>query len=295
MAVSPPFSINETVPADDDFIRLFPGLERTFRDTVESWLTYEHDATTGRHKIPVNTTTNLDALDYATGSLRYDTDNDTFEVTPDGGTTWSVVSIPSGNQMLIRNSAGTAPLGWTKVTLGSNYAIVASDSATASIDGGTTDFTTVFSSRTILQANLPNVNFTVSGTTNTTGNHSHTGATGNISADHTHSFSATTSTDGAHTHNVPYDNDQTGSGVPAITDDGNAAVDNIVTSSDGNHSHTVSGTTGGASANHNHSISTDGNHSHTVTGTAASGGSGTAVDFSVLRLGFILCTKSAPA
>lgn len=41
MAVSPPFNLAETVPADDDFAAQFPGVERTFRDTVESWLLTE--------------------------------------------------------------------------------------------------------------------------------------------------------------------------------------------------------------------------------------------------------------
>lgn len=44
---SPPFSIAETIPADDDFASQFPGTERTFRDIVESWLLVEGN-TSGR-------------------------------------------------------------------------------------------------------------------------------------------------------------------------------------------------------------------------------------------------------
>lgn len=45
---SPPFSIAETVPEDDDIVSQFPALDRTFRDVVESWLLVGHD-TSGRH------------------------------------------------------------------------------------------------------------------------------------------------------------------------------------------------------------------------------------------------------
>lgn len=46
--VSPPFNISELVPADDDVVSQFPTTERTFRDTVESWLKVEHNVQ-GRH------------------------------------------------------------------------------------------------------------------------------------------------------------------------------------------------------------------------------------------------------
>lgn len=45
---SPPFSIAETVPADDAIVSQFPGTERTYRDVVESWLLVNHNVQ-GRH------------------------------------------------------------------------------------------------------------------------------------------------------------------------------------------------------------------------------------------------------
>lgn len=45
---SPPFSIAETVPADSNLASQFPATERTFRDTVESWLLVNHNVN-GRH------------------------------------------------------------------------------------------------------------------------------------------------------------------------------------------------------------------------------------------------------
>lgn len=45
---SPPFSISETVPGDSDVASQFPAIERSFRDTVESWLLIDHN-NMGRH------------------------------------------------------------------------------------------------------------------------------------------------------------------------------------------------------------------------------------------------------
>jgi microcystin-dependent protein len=45
---SPPFSIAETIPEDDDIVSQFPATERTFRDVVESWLLVNHNVQ-GRH------------------------------------------------------------------------------------------------------------------------------------------------------------------------------------------------------------------------------------------------------
>lgn len=44
---SPPFAIAETVPSATDLVSQYPGVEQTFRDVVESWLTFISDPTTG--------------------------------------------------------------------------------------------------------------------------------------------------------------------------------------------------------------------------------------------------------
>lgn len=97
--------------------------------------------------------------------------------------------------------------------------------------------------------------------------HTHTGTTGNQSADHTHGFSGTTSTTGAHQHAGDWPNDCTGaryqfgtSGAASssVFCDTNGTVGySALTNSAGDHSHTYSGTTGGVSANHTHSFTTD--------------------------------------
>ena len=44
-----PFLLDETLPGDTDVVSQFPGVERTFRDTVEDYLNTDHDPATGGH------------------------------------------------------------------------------------------------------------------------------------------------------------------------------------------------------------------------------------------------------
>lgn len=126
------------------------------------------------------------------------------------------VYFPSGTVMIFAQT--TAPTGWTKSTTHNDKALrVVSGTASS---GGTTAFTSVFTSRTILTANLPAHTHTVSGTTGAAGTHSHTvtsvsdsqiGSDGNgaqayqttratsTAPDHTHTFSATSSSVGSGT------------------------------------------------------------------------------------------------
>jgi hypothetical protein len=130
---------------------------------------------------------------------------------------------------------------------------------------------------TLGQTNLPSVNFSHS-LAAATHTHSVSGNTGGHSVDHTHVYSGTTSTDGAHTHTQ----NNAGNTFSVDAPGGSTAAggDTDTTSSNGSHSHTYSGTTGGASANHTHTISlTSGaSGSLSVSGTVSSGGSATAVD-----------------
>lgn len=93
--------------------------------------------------------------------------------------------------------------------------------------------------------------------------HTHSGTTGGQSSDHTHGFSATTSTNGFHSHglsnnasNMVSDANQ---GINWATAGGASyGFRNSTILGNGDHSHTVSGTTGGVSSNHTHSFTTDG-------------------------------------
>lgn len=63
---------------------------------------------------------------------------------------------------------------------------------------------------------------------------------------HTHTFSATTSSDGAHTHTLLLQLVSSGGGAGSQYDDSNGTDDTLTTSSNGAHTHTVSGTTSSA-------------------------------------------------
>jgi len=163
--------------------------------------------------------------------------------------------IPSGSVMIFVQT--TAPAGWTKSVAHNNKALrVVSGSASS---GGTTDFTSVFTSRTIAEANLP----------------SHTHGPGTL----------TTGAGTAHSH-VMFGS--AGSSVDLTTSSqyvGKSWEPGVANSyrlqeSNGNAVATV-----GRTAN-------ESSHTHTMaSGVTASTGSGTAMDFAVAYVDCILATK----
>jgi hypothetical protein len=98
----------------------------------------------------------------ATYSVVYDNSNSCWILV---GAPADALIAPSGTVMLFRQTS--APTGWTKDAVLNDYALRLV-TGTAST-GGSTAFTSIFAARTIAQANLPNVNFTV-----TDPGHSHT-------------------------------------------------------------------------------------------------------------------------
>lgn len=152
------------------------------------------------------------------------------------GTGENYDAFAAGTSMVFYQAA--APTGWTAEAINDKALRVVSSGGTGGTDGGTTAFSSVLTARTIAQANLPNVNFTVTGTTNTTGAHTHTVTSCSDEAAH-----------------------PTGTGR---SDPNDLQV---------------------------RTTSSNGDHSHTVTGTAASGGSGTALDFAIQYSDVIIATK----
>lgn len=120
-------------------------------------------------------------------------------------------AFPAGTSMLFYDA--TAPTGWTAESINDKALRVVSSGSTGGTDGGTTAFSSVLTSRTIAQANLPNVNLTAA----SDGAHTHnlgTLFTGTVTASVQSggSFGAVpynttqnnnTQSDGAHTHTVP--------------------------------------------------------------------------------------------
>lgn len=126
------------------------------------------------------------------------------------------MEFPSGTVQTFRQSS--APTGWTKDTV--NYNNSAFRCVTGAVsNGGSLDFTSAFASRTIEQANLPNINLTAqsAGAKNTTLYWDETVVQGgstqprvtNISWS-AGAFNTTGLTADNHTHNVPLG----GSGTP---------------------------------------------------------------------------------
>lgn len=128
---------------------------------------------------------------------------------------------------------------------------------------------------TITEAQLPNHTHSFSATSSSNGAHTHTGSTGDNNVDHNHT--GTTSSDGAHTHTTPFLTAIGDGGGPPNTGLKVGTGTNISTTSDGAHTHTF--TTSGQNTVHQHAFTTDsgGAHTHTVSGTTGTGsGSGTA-------------------
>lgn len=141
--------------------------------------------------------------------------------------------FPAGTKMLFKQTA--APTGWTKDVADNDKALrVVSGTAGT---GGSTAFTTVFAARTVAQANLPNVNFTVS---IGSGQGSHTHTTGNL---YYQAGGANVQSGANQAHEALGSGALTAATLPAMS------------------------------------------------GTAASGGSGTAMDFAVAYVDVIIATK----
>ena len=178
---SPPFNPSETVPGDTDVVANFPGVERTFRDVVESWLLFEHGRS-GHHAFDYGTTAARDGdSTWEVGSLFLNSERKTLQyVQTIGPVVFGEVGFPTGTRVVLQQTS--APLGYTKDTTAalndSAFRCVVGSATT----GGTAAFSTTFAARTILQANLPVATLT---TTITDPGHSHVergdggGGTGN--------------------------------------------------------------------------------------------------------------------
>ena len=109
-----PFNPNEALPEDDDVVALFPAVERTFRDVMESWVISEHGRT-GHHAFPIKTTTQRDAItNWEAGSVVYNSTTKQFQLsqTIDPDVFVNLTDFPSGYRTVGQQTS--APTGWTK-------------------------------------------------------------------------------------------------------------------------------------------------------------------------------------
>lgn len=83
---TPPFDLDTSNPADNAQEKNYPENERAFRDTVASYIGWEHDIDSGHHAILNLTTTGRDAItDWVAGSFVINTD--AYAVSGTGGGT----------------------------------------------------------------------------------------------------------------------------------------------------------------------------------------------------------------
>jgi hypothetical protein len=158
----------------------------------------------------------------------------------------------------------SAPTGWTAVAQNDKALRVVSAGGTGGTAGGTTAFSSVFASRTIAQANLPNVNFSHSLTAAT---HTHDSGTYAVSTSINNGTSVARNFDTNTSSNA-----QSGGGSNIVN---TASWDSNTLSL---NSGDVSGSSGASGA-------------LTVSGTVSSGGTATGMDFAVQYLDVILATK----
>jgi len=196
--------------------------------------------------------TEVSAASLTSGSVQtftYDSTDDKWIVHGTGG-----AEFPSGTDMIFYQAA--APTGWTGSDSIDDYAlrVVTTSSGDGGSTEGTTAFTTAFAATTLTQANLPNVNFTIT---------------------------ATAASDGAHQH-YTFNGDTGTSAVLSST------IPTYLRNTGADNAYTIQGSATAASLG---LTSSSGAHTHTVTGTAASGGSATALTLDVLVAAVIIAAK----
>jgi microcystin-dependent protein len=238
--------------------------------------------------------------------IKYNSSNSRWELGSDTGGTASSGSgsLPMGSIIMWSGDTSSIPTGWqlcdgTNGTpdLRNRFVMGAGDTYPVGNTGGNADSVVVEHSHTI---NDHNHTFSGSGSDNV--DISISGTTGNQSQSHNHSFTTNTTGDHNHSGTVPTPLYVPGGDTDRGTDSSIFSVDNSqtqFTNTTGNHNH--SGTTGGQSDDHNHSFSgtgsdtvnisvsgTTGVQSDSGTSTAGSSGTGTNIP-PYYALCFIYC------
>lgn len=194
--VAPPFNVQETLPGDNDIVSQHPPNARAFRDTIESWILWNHN-TQGRHdELDIDhhadagypgiaSVTQVWASSDDIGDLhkRHGTGSIEWVGMPPGTVTARFDSnVPNGHvacngAAISRTVAGVRLFALYGVTYGvgdgattfnlptcTGKVLVGVDAGSTNISGFTTIGVTAGAKTfTIAQANLPNVAFTVSG------------------------------------------------------------------------------------------------------------------------------------
>lgn len=202
---SPPFSVNQTAPQDDDIVSQFPAQNRVNMDNLNDALESIMDFTLG--KLKVEHVASPSTSSYPNGGLVWDTDASKLKIRLSGGFTSIGPEFPSGTRMVFQQTS--APAGWTKVSDSAyNNAVMLLTTGTVATAG------TIAADEFLLTNDyFENNTFIGFGefTTDSGGAHTHTTAVRIGNAD--------------------------GSGTIASENNGDANA-NLISSSDGSHTHT---------------------------------------------------------
>lgn len=289
---TPPFDIDQTVPADNGVVSQFPLQERTYRDVVESWLTTEHN-TSGQHNF---VTLPQAAAPAAPGAslTRLWADTSGNLSAKSGASGAAETLIPAG--MMGPWPTTTPPAGWhlangqavSRTTYSRLFALIGTTFGAG--DGSTTFNVPDIRGRTIVGSDtmgssdagrLSGATFPTSGGVNigegggaetitlvvsNMPSHAHPGSSASGSGTtsiqsngHTHTFSGATSGQSAdHTHSVPVQSSGTPGGVTNAGGGGWGGTNVTSSGTSVDHTHTYSGTTSDISASHTHTVSVSG-------------------------------------
>lgn len=230
--------------------------------SVASGGTGASDAATARTNLGLAIGTNVQAYDADLSAIAAISDSSTGLLQKTAANTWSLTTqapaFPSGTKLLFQQTA--APTGWTKDTTNNDKALRVVSGAAGT--GGTTGFTSVFTSRTPAGS---------LDTITVTGSIGSTTATGTVG-----DTTLATAQIPSHTHSTPTSTGTANSSGTTGSVARNTAGTSGSAGGGGSHTH---GFTGDA---HSHSLSMNG-HSHTFTGSA--------MDFAVAYVDVIIASK----
>lgn len=191
-----PFTGDTSNPADNAVVSQYPSNERTHRDEIFSYLNVEHDSATGYHKFQELSTTSKNSLTTPpTGMLVYDTTLAKLQINTgtSGSPVWTDVMVTRPPGFIDEYAGSAAPSGWlvcdgsavSRTTYAALFAAIgtiwgAGDGSTtfnlpnlqrrSTVGSGGTGTTALANTvgstggeetHTLLQAEIPNYNLTV--------------------------------------------------------------------------------------------------------------------------------------